>query len=169
MGGKTVHPDVMKSVMGIGALNGNDETFEWFHQRLGSSKSEHERMNILAALGSFKDESLIERSLQYILENVPDRNKFVPIGHLSVNPYAIPHMWDWYETHFNELEQFHPIHYERVIEGIVPFGGLGIEEKVKGFFEDYMKKNEKAKDVIKLSLERLEINSRMRGKGKSHV
>ena len=100
--------------------------------------------------------------IQYILDHVPDRNKFIPIGHLSANPYAIPLMWDWYEKHLNELEQFHPIHYERVITGIVPFGGLGKEEKVKGFFKNYMEKNEKAKDAIKLSLERLEINSRMR-------
>ena len=162
MGGEMVHPDIMKSVMGIGALHGNDETVEWFHQRLESSQSEHERMNILSALGCFKDKTLIEKALQYIMDNVPDRNKFVPIGHLSVNPYAIPHMWDWYETHLNELEQFHPMHYERVIAGIVPFGGLGKEEKVKRFFEDYMGKKKQAKDVIRLSLERLEINSRMR-------
>ena len=169
MGGKPVHPDIMKSVMGIGALHGNHETFEWFQKRLGSSQSEHERMNILAALGSFQDKSLIEKALQYILDHVPDRNKFIPIGHLSANPYAIPLMWDWYEKHLNELEQFHPIHYERVITGIVPFGGLGKEEKVKGFFKNYMEKNEKAKDAIKLSLERLKINSRMRRQAKSHV
>jgi hypothetical protein len=33
---------------------------------------------------------------------------------------------------------------------------------VKAFFEDYMKKTDKAADVIRLSLERLEINLRMR-------
>jgi hypothetical protein len=35
-------------------------------------------------------------------------------------------------------------------------------QEVQGFFEDYMQKTDKATDVIKLSLERLEINLRMR-------
>jgi hypothetical protein len=54
------------------------------------------------------------------------------------------------------------MHYERVIAAIVPVGGLGHEEEINSFFQGYMAKKEKAKDVIKLSLERLEINSRMR-------
>jgi len=65
-------------------------------------------------------------------------------------------------SHLDELEQFHPMHYERVITAIVPLCGLGREEDVKGFFEEYMEKKEKAKEAIKLSLEKLEINSRMR-------
>jgi hypothetical protein len=35
-------------------------------------------------------------------------------------------------------------------------------QEIKKFFEEYLQKTEKAKDVIKLSLERLEINLRMR-------
>jgi len=161
--GEKVHPDIMKSVMQVGALNGNHETFEWFDKRLKSTSSEHERMNILMALGCFEDKSLIERAQRYTLHKVPDRNRFIPIGSMAANPHALPHMWEWYLANVEELEKFHPIHYERVIAGIVSVGGLGKEEKVRGFFKDYMNKKDKAKDVIKLSLERLEINSRMRG------
>ena len=160
--GEMVHPDILKSVMQVGALNGNHEAFEWFTERLESSGSEHERMNILMALGCFEDKSLAERARQYTLRKVPDRNKFIPIGSMAANPYALPHMWEWYLANLKELEKFHPVHYERVIAGIVPMGGLGKEEKVREFFKDYMSKKERAKDVIKLSLERLEINSRMR-------
>jgi hypothetical protein len=35
-------------------------------------------------------------------------------------------------------------------------------QAVKNFFADYMQKTDKAADVIKLSLERLEINLRFR-------
>jgi hypothetical protein len=42
-------------------------------------------------------------------------------------------------------------------------GGLGREREVNAFFEEYMSKKDKARDVIKLSLEKLEGNSRMRG------
>ena len=81
---------------------------------------------------------------------------------MAANPRAIPYMWEWFVAHFKELEQFHPMHYERVIGSVVPVGGIGKEEEVRDFFAGYMGKTEKAKDVIKLSLERLVINSRMR-------
>jgi len=160
--GEKIHPDIIKSVMQVGALTGSNEAFEWFEKRLQSSESEHERMNILVALGSFKDRALTEKAQQFVLDNVPARNRFIPIGHMAANPYAIPSMWEWYLSHIEELEQFHPVHYERVIEAIIPLCGLGKEERVKIFFKDYIRKKEKAKDVIKLSLEKLDVNSRMR-------
>jgi len=162
MRGESVHSDIMKSIMQAGALNGIMETFTWFEKRLNSSESEHERMNILQALGSFRDRALIKRTQQYVLDQVPARNKFIPVDSLSSNPHAIPSMWEWFVSNVPTLEQFHPIQYERIIEAIVPVCGLGREEEIKAFFEDYMKQKTTAKDVIKLSLERLEINSRMR-------
>jgi hypothetical protein len=81
---------------------------------------------------------------------------------MAANPSAIPYMWEWFVAHLKELEKFHPTHYERVIGSIVPVGGIGKEEKVRDFFDDYLGKTDKAKDVIKLSLERLAINTGMR-------
>jgi len=162
MQGKTVHPDIMKSVMQIGAYAGNEQTFEWLDQRFQSSKIEHERMNILMALGCFKEKAQIKKSQQYILDEVPARNQFIPVVAMASNPYAVPLLWEWYVTHLQQIEQFHPMLYERVIAAIIPMAGLGRQQEVKGFFEDYMQKTDKATDVIKLSLERLEINLRMR-------
>jgi aminopeptidase N len=162
MRGEKVHPDIMKSVMQVGALQGDNSIFEWFTERLGTSESEHERMNMLAALGCFKERGLVERAQQYILEKVPARNRFVPITYMAANPYALPYMWEWYASNLEALEKFHPIHYERVIAALVPLCGLGREEEIDSFFQGYMAKKEKAKDVIKLSLERLKINSKMR-------
>ncbi|MDP6179016.1 MAG: ERAP1-like C-terminal domain-containing protein [Desulfatiglandales bacterium] len=162
MSGEIVHPYIMRSVMQVGALNGGTEVFKWFVKRLGSSESEHDRINILMALGNFKEKSLIEKTQQYVLHKVPNRNKFVPIGHMAANPYAIPHMWEWHMSNLDALEQFHPMHYGRVVGAIVPVCGIGKEAQIKSFFENYMSKKKKAKDVIKLSLEKLAINSRMR-------
>jgi tricorn protease interacting factor F2/3 len=162
MRGEKLHPDIMRSVMQIGALQGDNSVFEWFNKKLASSESEHERMNMLAALGSFKERELVEKAQQYILDEVPPRNKFVPITYMAANPHAVPYMWAWYRSNLEALEKFHPMHYERVIAAIVPVGGLGREEEIDSFFKEYMAKKEKAKDVIKLSLERLRINSRMK-------
>jgi tricorn protease interacting factor F2/3 len=157
-----VHPDIQKSVMQVGASCGSRETFEWFVAKIKSSESEHERMNMLVAIGCFKDSEVLERVKRYVLEEVPDRNKFIPIGLMSENPAAIPSLWDWYQTNLQAIERFHPVLYERVIAALVPIAGLGREEEVRTFFQDYMEKQEKMKDVVKLSLERLEIHSRMR-------
>jgi len=162
MRGEKVHQDIMASVMRVGAWHGDSEVFDWFDKRFKTAESEAERMNILAALGSFSKKDLIEKGLNYVLSEVPDRNKFVPVGYMSSNPSAIPYMWEWFVAHLKELEKFHPAHYERVIGSIVPLGGIGKEEEVRAFFADYMGKTDKAKDVIKLSLERLAINSGMR-------
>jgi hypothetical protein len=52
--------------------------------------------------------------------------------------------------------------YERVIGAIVPVCGLGREAEVGAFFEDYLARDPKFRDVIRLSLEKLEINRRLR-------
>jgi tricorn protease interacting factor F2/3 len=122
-------------------------------------------MNILVALGCFKEKEPLENALQYILDNVPARNKFVPVVAMAANPYAIPLLWDWYASHLEKIEQFHPMLYERVVASIIPTAGMEDPPAVKAFFEDYMHKSDKATDVIKLSLERLEINLRMRAAG----
>lgn len=162
MKGESVHPDIIKSAMLVGALNGDEEVFDWFDIRLRSSESEHERMNIIMALGCFKEPSLIERSQQYILERVPDRNRFAALSSMAVNPHAVPLMWDWFKDTQDQLEQFHPVHYERVLASIIPICCLGKEREAKSFFDNYMAQTEKAGDTIRFSLERLEINSRMR-------
>jgi tricorn protease interacting factor F2/3 len=162
MKGDGVHPDIMRSVMQVGALTGDDEAFDWLDQRFQSSQIEHDRMNILIALGCFKKPHLIKRSLQYVLDTVAPRNKFIPVVAMASNPYAVPLMWEWFVSNLDQIERFHPMLYERVIGAIIPASGMQNTDEVKTFFDDYMQKTDTAKDVIKLSLERLEISLRMR-------
>jgi aminopeptidase N len=157
-----VHPDIQKSVMQVAASRGGRETLEWFVGKISGSDSEHERVNMLAAMGCFKDKEALERVKRYVLEEVPDRNKVIPIGAMSDNPAAVASLWDWYQANLPSIERFHPVLYERVIAALVPVCGLVREEEVKNFFREYVRKQEKMKDVVNLSLERLEIHSRMR-------
>ena len=160
--GADIHPDIMKSVLQAGAYTGNDQVYDWLVQRMDQSQVEHERMNILIAMGCFKDGALTKKAQQYLLDTVPARNKFIPVVAMCANPHAIALMWDWYISHLEEIEQFHPMLYERVVGAIIPTTGIERADEVKSFFDDYMKQKEKAHDVIKLSLEKLEINLRMR-------
>jgi len=157
-----IHPDIVKSVVQTAAHTGDQQVYDWLIQRFEKSKIEHERMNILTALGFFRDDALITKAQQYVLDNVPARNKFIPVVAMAANPFAIVLLWDWYVTHLEEIEQFHPLLYERVVAAVITAAGLEKGDEVKTFFHDYLQEKEKARDVIKLSLERLEINLRMR-------
>ena len=162
MEGNDIHPDIVKSVLQARAYSGDQQVYDWLIQRLDQSRVEHERMNILTALGCFRDGALIDKVLQYVLVSVPARNKFIPVVAMSAIPDAAARMWDWYVSHLDEIEQFHPMLYERVVAAVIPSSGMERPDEVKKFFAEYMDQKDKARDVIRLSLERLEINLRMR-------
>ncbi|MBW2193634.1 MAG: ERAP1-like C-terminal domain-containing protein, partial [Deltaproteobacteria bacterium] len=159
-GGK-VHPDILKSTLQVGAYTGNADVFDWLDQRFRQAVSEHERQNILIAMGCFQDRSLIDKAGAYVLENVPDRNRFIPISSMAANPAATPGMWEWYVSHTEKLEQSHPLLYERVIAAIVPVCGMGKVDAIKKFFSRYTQEKPMLRDVVRISLEKLDINSRM--------
>ena len=164
--GGSVHPDILKSVMQAAALCGAAHEFEWFDRRFNACASEHERMSILSAIGCFRGGAEIERALDYVLayraapqQVYPDR------GHVG-KPARRPPAVGLVREASGRARQFHPMLYERVIAAIVPVAGVDHAESVRRFFADYILNNAKAADVIRLSLERLEINQRMRDRNR---
>ncbi len=162
MAGHSVHPDIARSIMQVGARGKGAAALAWFKQRFAQSPSEHERMNILAGMTAFNQWDLIEEALAFALAAVPPRNRFMPIAAAAGNPLAAAHMWPWYQKHRSQLEAFHPLLYERVITGIVPVAGLDNEDDVTAFFQSYVQQRPHLKDVVELALENLQINARLR-------
>ena len=93
---------------------------------------------------------------------MPPRNRFIPIVAAAANPVAQAHLWEWYRSALAQLEHLHPLLYERVITAIVPSGGLDREAEVRRFFESYVQSHPNLADAVRLALEHLEINGRMR-------
>jgi aminopeptidase N len=160
--GGSVHPDIQKSVMQVGAMADAKTAFDWLTRRLETADSEHERMNLLAALGCLREEPWIRRGLAYAMEQVPARNKHIPLAAFAVNPDAMELMWQWYEENRKQFEGFHPLIFERVIASIIPMGGMVREADVMAFFKDDRGKTGAAAGVIKMSLEKLRINLLMK-------
>jgi len=165
----SIHPDIVKSVLQIGALSGGSRALDWLRKRFHSTASEHDRLNILTAMGWFKKEPLMDQALQFTLDDVPQRNKFIPIVTAAANPHMTDHLWAWYTTHLQDLEAFHPLLYERVIAAVIPSAGIDRMEAVQGFFKEYVSKHPHSADVVSLALEQLAINVRMRQLAVSRV
>jgi tricorn protease interacting factor F2/3 len=163
--GHKVDPDIARSIMQIGARQCGQAALDWFKTRFSESPSEHERMNILTAMAAFSQWELVESALAFALDSVPSRNRYMPIVSAAVNPIAAPRLWDWYRKHLQQVEAFHPLHYERVITGIVPFAGLDRTEEVQAFFNAHIEQKPQHRDACDLALENLAINAAMRAAG----
>jgi tricorn protease interacting factor F2/3 len=161
--GQPIHPDIAKAVMQVGAWREGQSALTWLRRRFDESPSEHERLNILTALGGFADWGQTAAALAFTLEKVPPRNRFIPIVSAAGNPAVQDHLWDWYLANLKTLENLHPLLYERVITAIVPYGGLNREKEVRRFAEEYLRVHPNLGDAFRLALENLETNARMRG------
>jgi aminopeptidase N len=167
--GKTVHPDILGAVLRIAALENGNRAFEWFEERLAQSESEFERTTVLEAMGCFGDKETILRTLSYVIDRVPARNKFVPVAKMATNPTALENLWDWFSSNYDIICGFHPLHHERIITYTIPLGGLGRAKEVIDFFKEGERSAKgRAADVIRLSLEKLQINERMRASRSAH-
>ncbi|MHA2174385.1 MAG: M1 family metallopeptidase [Candidatus Hodarchaeales archaeon] len=160
--GKSVHPDLLSSIMRIGAAQAPSSYSTLISKLEGADTPEPEVINILRAIGSFEEKDLLLKALEYVIEKVPSKNKYLPIAIAARNLFIVDHLWDWFKENKDELEKLHSMHFETVISTVVSLAGLNNPEEVKTYFEDYMQKKDLAKDTIKMTLERLAINSRLR-------
>jgi tricorn protease interacting factor F2/3 len=160
--GHNVDPDIAHSIMQIGARQSGQPALDWFKTRFAESPSEHERMNILAAIAAFAQWHLVKASLEFTLNSVPPRNRFMPIVSAAANRPAASRLWDWYQAHLPQVEALHPLHYERIITDIIPVAGLDRTEEVNAFFNTYIRQKPLHTDTIDLALENLDINATMR-------
>jgi tricorn protease interacting factor F2/3 len=160
--GKRVDPDILSPIMRIGAAQ-LPNSYTVLSEKVSHSETpEPEKVNILQALTSFEDKETLLKSLNLVLENVPLGNKIYGLRMVAQNLAFVDDLWDWFVEHREKLEKLHPTHFESVISGVVSLSGLNRVAEVNSFFESYIKENELAKDTIKMTLERLEINSRLR-------
>lgn len=162
--GGTVSPDILHGILQSGAWIGGVEAFGWLRSRLEATDSEHERLALLQALGSSGDVAVLRESFDYVLDHVPDRNRFVPLAAMAQNPNGAGVVWEAFTAAESKgrFGDFHPLLYERVLAAVITGCGLEFPEAVKRFFEAHLSEKTIAGDVIRLSLERLEILLRLR-------
>jgi tricorn protease interacting factor F2/3 len=160
--GDPVPPDIFRSVMTAGAVAGGKTALDIMVRRLASSKAEHERTTLATALGAFSEWTHLEAALGEALLRLPDRIRFMPLVAAAGNPAATDRLWAWFEANLPQLEKMHPLLFERVAAAFVPGPGLTEPARTRAFCDQLARRQPRLKDVIDLSLERLEINHRFR-------
>ncbi len=160
--GNSVYPDIIKSIMQAGAFKGSADILDWFIERFGNTVSEHGRTNVLSALGCFQDHDVLSAVRSFTLTRVPPRNQSIPIAAMALNPAATAGLWEWYTSEKEAFAAFHPLIHERVFATIVPVCDALKAEDVRHYLsENQVKINP---GVVDLTLERLDVNHRMRKK-----
>jgi aminopeptidase N len=160
--GATIAADIFRGVMTAGAAAGGQEAWKVTIDRFEHSRAEHERMILAGALGAFTQWPLLEKALDYALEKIPDRIRFLPLTAAAGNPAVTARLWPWFEDHLAHIAKMHPLLFERVVAAFVPAPGLEDPERTHAFCAQLVQQRPALKDVIALSLERLDINTRFR-------
>ncbi len=166
LSGATIAPDIFRGVMTAGAVSGGRAALEAMIRRFEGSGVEHERMTLAGALGCFDAWSLLEEALDYALEKVPDRIRFMPLVAAAGNPAAADRLWPWFVENIPRIERMHPLLFERVVAAFVPGPGMQDPDRTVTFCESLQIEQPRLKDVIALSLERLDLNAGFRRREK---
>ena len=152
--------------MTASAVSGGRAALEAMIRRFEVSGVEHERMTLAGALGCFDSWPLLEEALDYTLEKVPDRIRFMPLVAAAGNPAAADRLWPWFVDNFPRIERMHPLLFERVVAAFVPGPGMQDPDRTCTFCEGLQHEQPRLKDVIALSLERLDVNAGFRRREK---
>lgn len=157
-----VHPDLFPVTLRCAAgIDGS--VVAWIRSELeAESTTESRKAHLLAALGSLGDAELAGEALEYVIRSVPYRNRLFFLRAASSNPAFRSALWPWFTAHFHELSQIHPYHLGGTIALVVPSSGLGREEEVTRFLDEYRASRPPvAPGVLDLALDRLEQNRRL--------
>ena len=160
--GKRVHQDILSSVLKIGAATNNKSANYFLQKLLAPDTPDVEKLYILQALGCQQNKKDILNTLNMNLKQVPSQSRHYLFNSMARNPEALEFLWPWFLKNFKEIESQSPMVYARSIASLIPMGGLENVTEVKQFFKEYINEKELAKDTIKMTLELLEINSKMR-------
>ena len=156
--GEKVSPDILGTVIRIAAKETND--FEYFYNAFKDAENEQLAIHFLVAMASFSDKELITKVQGMIFEKIPNRNRGTVISTLCGNKVAKESMWHYYLANLDNFESLFPFMYQSVLMNLISNSKVH-EEDMKGFFEEYQKKNPIAKEAVNIGFEYLEINKRL--------
>ncbi|MGZ3440767.1 MAG: ERAP1-like C-terminal domain-containing protein, partial [Polyangia bacterium] len=135
---KSVSPDVAGEVLGVAARNGDRALFDRMHAEAKRATDRHDRQQILAAMGSFRDPALAKAALALVSSNEFDPRESMHImleltGEESTRQLA----WDFLKANFDSMVK--RLSAEQM--AYTPFVGVSFcdeahEKEMEAFFKD---------------------------------
>lgn len=103
-----LEPDLRRAVYSIVAEHGTEKEYEMLMNLYKKTDLQEEKMRIMVSLGSFKDDRLIERTLQFALpdgtkETAPKANAFMLMASLFNNSTARERAWEFTKDNWDKF------------------------------------------------------------------
>jgi len=159
--GKSVKPDLRGVVYNLAALNGNQRQHQFLIKKYNAESLHEEKNRIGRALGQFKDDRLVTKSLKFALsENV--RYQDTPGIFMSAwaNPYARQAVWQFTKAKWKTILGRYPSSGHMLSRFIKPasyFTSKKHGDEVKNFFKNG--KAPGAKRAVEQVLEKIYSNA----------
>ncbi len=159
----TVDPTVRQATAVAYARTHGKEAYPRLLRMAKSSKSEIDRGKIYAALTSFKNPDLVEKTLELGISGEVSRSDSGPIiGRASSNPLARDVLWGWLQKRYERLWQIYAGSQQILLyyEFAVPRCGVEKVGEVREFFSG--KRLKQGGLAYRRAVESTEIRSRLR-------
>ncbi len=94
--GKQIDPNIRGAVYKIAAWNGNAGLHKKLQELYKKTTNPEEQRRIIIALGMFRDESLLQETLDFSFSsNVKLQDAYIPAAIIADNPFGKMLIWDW--------------------------------------------------------------------------
>lgn len=159
----SVEPDMKLAVAVAYAVARGKEAFEPLVDRVEHGDNEIERSRIYRALTSLRDPDLVRKTLELTISGEVSRSDLgYALPDASSNPLARGALWQWVTERYQTLWETYggAQQFFIYLDTVLPICGLGHEREVRAFLSRQVK--EHGGITFKRTLERLEVNSRLR-------
>ncbi len=152
--------DLRESVYGLVAWNGGARTHARLVSLYRNADSQEEKMRLLGALCSFKDEKLLLRTLEFSqTDEVRSQNMQLPIMRIAANPYGRKILWPWLKRNWKKIGKKighgNPL-LNRIVASLSLVADRNMEGQIRRFFSDNPAPG--TERTLEQTLERVRIN-----------
>jgi puromycin-sensitive aminopeptidase len=158
----TIDPDVAAAIISILAYGGNTQRYDEFWQRFKNAPTPQEERRFLFSLATFRERSLIERTLAHCLDGeIRTQDAPYVVGLLFQNTEGGELTWRFVTSNWEEILRLYPENtIIRMLEGITALSTPALANEVTAFFAGHAVPN--AGKRLDQHLERMRINVDLR-------
>ena len=133
-----VESELLAAYVGLAALTGNSTLYSRYQQRAESAASPEERYRFLYALAAFRDEALLQRTLDYARsDRVRAQDRAILIARVLANPVGRALAWQDVQQHWPQLQAGVGAFggTTRIIEALGAFCDVNAARDIRAFFD----------------------------------